>query len=599
MSCTHTDMAGEEIELRYFYSPQVTASKEEKTNLMSGSHAHAGQTHEGTTCGSHSHARTTSTISHSTVGNWRSPGGTHLDLSGQFVNATRDVTALREFNVSGSRWENVGHAVLSSQHGTMDATHRTQTVTRAAQSPQHGTMDAAHSAQAVTQVAAIGLGTVFNATDFFNTNSLFPVAINAKTLSRPHTGFTDVKPHGDASGDVQPRQLVAFNIPDIRSGQLNSTGASNRCEHLQLGSSRVRESLQGGADNGALVGDKRVSQHRDVHRNVNYSNHKKGSKRKLTLKHKVDSFKASASSAVHDESNCATDRNIRRQLSSTFPFPPELDRGAHNTAASVSDTSPTTDSGEDEESKTSPSSEEGGSDETEGKTSPSSEEVGSDETEGKTSSSNEEDSDETESRTSPSSEEGSDEAEGRTSPSSEEFTEETEGRTSPSSEEGSDETEGKDSPDNEGKKGSSSSSSSEEGRKKKPRKKVKKRDGIFAKMMKSSPEEYWLLKVVLWFPVGIGMSVALYFLVIQKMNLQQKYKLVAGCSLGALLSLTFAMSVQMRCAMTLVVPTFVGKAGRSYLAAFAIVYLVNGPITNIMDNCKVSGVFVANKIQRL
>ncbi|CAG5133025.1 unnamed protein product [Candidula unifasciata] len=116
--------------------------------------------------------------------------------------------------------------------------------------------------------------------------------------------------------------------------------------------------------------------------------------------------------------------------------------------------------------------------------------------------------------------------------------------------------------------------------------KVKKRKGFFTKLMKSAPDEQWLLKMVLWFPVGIGMSVALYFLVIQKMSLQEKYKLIIGCGLGFVLSLTFAFSVQMRCVMTLVVPTFVGKAGRSYFAAFAIVYLVNGPITNIMDNCE-------------
>ena len=40
-------------------------------------------------------------------------------------------------------------------------------------------------------------------------------------------------------------------------------------------------------------------------------------------------------------------------------------------------------------------------------------------------------------------------------------------------------------------------------------------------------------------------------------------------------------SVQMRCVTVLVLPTFCGRAGRSYIAAFAVIYLIEGPVGNI------------------
>ena len=38
--------------------------------------------------------------------------------------------------------------------------------------------------------------------------------------------------------------------------------------------------------------------------------------------------------------------------------------------------------------------------------------------------------------------------------------------------------------------------------------------------------------------------------------------------------------------MLLVLPTFFGKAGRSFIAAFAIIFLLSGPIDNIVTNCR-------------
>ncbi|XP_059153716.1 E3 ubiquitin-protein ligase DCST1-like [Physella acuta] len=135
------------------------------------------------------------------------------------------------------------------------------------------------------------------------------------------------------------------------------------------------------------------------------------------------------------------------------------------------------------------------------------------------------------------------------------------------------------------KSGSSDSSKTSSTTSSESRKKKKKR-GYFRRMWKSSPEEHLLLKMAVWFPIGLVLSFAFYFMVIDKLNMKPALKQFIGAVIGFLLSLTFAVSVQMRCVMTLVIPTFLGKAGRSYLSAFALVYLINGPITNIVDNGK-------------
>ena len=38
--------------------------------------------------------------------------------------------------------------------------------------------------------------------------------------------------------------------------------------------------------------------------------------------------------------------------------------------------------------------------------------------------------------------------------------------------------------------------------------------------------------------------------------------------------------------MLLVLPMFFGKAGRSFIAAFAIIFLLSGPVDNIVVNCR-------------
>ena len=48
--------------------------------------------------------------------------------------------------------------------------------------------------------------------------------------------------------------------------------------------------------------------------------------------------------------------------------------------------------------------------------------------------------------------------------------------------------------------------------------------------------------------------------------------------MGLGISTGFAMSVQIRCISFLLIPTFFGKAGRSYVGTFAIAFLIAGNI---------------------
>ena len=44
----------------------------------------------------------------------------------------------------------------------------------------------------------------------------------------------------------------------------------------------------------------------------------------------------------------------------------------------------------------------------------------------------------------------------------------------------------------------------------------------------------------------------------------------------------FAYSVQVRCICFLLIPTFFGKAGRSYIGTFAIAFLILGKVNTIL-----------------
>ncbi|XP_048751496.2 E3 ubiquitin-protein ligase DCST1-like [Ostrea edulis] len=103
-------------------------------------------------------------------------------------------------------------------------------------------------------------------------------------------------------------------------------------------------------------------------------------------------------------------------------------------------------------------------------------------------------------------------------------------------------------------------------------------------ILQSSPEEYNGIKTVLGFPMGIMIGFALYKAVLEPLSLPKDLRELVGGVLGLALASGYAMSVQVRCISWLLIPTFFGKKGRSFVGAYAIMFLISGPVHNIILN---------------
>ncbi|XP_069111968.1 E3 ubiquitin-protein ligase DCST1-like [Argopecten irradians] len=101
---------------------------------------------------------------------------------------------------------------------------------------------------------------------------------------------------------------------------------------------------------------------------------------------------------------------------------------------------------------------------------------------------------------------------------------------------------------------------------------------------KAPPEKYTAAKAILGFPFGAGIGIVLYHLVLDFTWLKESTRHFLGGIFVLGLASGYALSVQVRCITCLLLPTFFGKTGRSYIATFAVVYLISGPIHTIIVN---------------
>ncbi|XP_046562007.1 E3 ubiquitin-protein ligase DCST1-like [Haliotis rubra] len=108
--------------------------------------------------------------------------------------------------------------------------------------------------------------------------------------------------------------------------------------------------------------------------------------------------------------------------------------------------------------------------------------------------------------------------------------------------------------------------------------------GLLKLLLRSSPDQHRTLKTVLAFPIGVAVAFALYFTVINSIKLPPTTRQAVGGVLGVAVALGFGLSTSVRCIVLLVVPTFFGKSGRSHIATFALVYLISGPVQNMLSN---------------
>ena len=71
---------------------------------------------------------------------------------------------------------------------------------------------------------------------------------------------------------------------------------------------------------------------------------------------------------------------------------------------------------------------------------------------------------------------------------------------------------------------------------------------------------------------------ALYYGVIRRLQLPEILDYTLGGSFMFAFAVGYALSVHVRCILLLVLPTFFGKSGRSYIGTFALAYLLAGEL---------------------
>ncbi|KAK2191497.1 hypothetical protein NP493_49g02028 [Ridgeia piscesae] len=106
------------------------------------------------------------------------------------------------------------------------------------------------------------------------------------------------------------------------------------------------------------------------------------------------------------------------------------------------------------------------------------------------------------------------------------------------------------------------------------------------RFLTSRPEEFKMLKVLLGCPFGFLIATAIYLGPVDRMDLPPIVRYILGGVMAVMLTVGFGLSVQVRCATFLSVPTVVSKVGRAYVITFAVAYLLTGPVVNIIHNAK-------------
>ncbi|KAL8585815.1 hypothetical protein ACOMHN_065165 [Nucella lapillus] len=94
------------------------------------------------------------------------------------------------------------------------------------------------------------------------------------------------------------------------------------------------------------------------------------------------------------------------------------------------------------------------------------------------------------------------------------------------------------------------------------------------------------MKAAIGFPIGLLIAGSLFVTVVKPMDLEPDDRNLAGSVMGLTLALGYAFSVQVRCTTLLVLPIFFGKTGRTFIGIFALIFLLSGPIDNIVTNCR-------------
>ncbi|GAB6032616.1 hypothetical protein CHUAL_011500 [Chamberlinius hualienensis] len=101
---------------------------------------------------------------------------------------------------------------------------------------------------------------------------------------------------------------------------------------------------------------------------------------------------------------------------------------------------------------------------------------------------------------------------------------------------------------------------------------------------KSGSDEYTYLKSMIGFLIGIGTTACFHVLTTKGLDFTHKSHLFLTAIVGSFFCIGGILTVQFRCIMLLMLPTFIGKSCRRLLIVLAISQLAQGPIQNIFIN---------------
>ncbi|XP_077862066.1 E3 ubiquitin-protein ligase DCST1-like, partial [Saccoglossus kowalevskii] len=106
------------------------------------------------------------------------------------------------------------------------------------------------------------------------------------------------------------------------------------------------------------------------------------------------------------------------------------------------------------------------------------------------------------------------------------------------------------------------------------------------RLLWSKASEYRVVKALLGFCFGAGVGAALYYIILIRLPFTEKEKVYLGGTIGLLLSIGFAFSVQVRCTVVLVTPYLFSRYGRNILTTMTMTLLITGPVANIFHNAE-------------
>ncbi len=107
---------------------------------------------------------------------------------------------------------------------------------------------------------------------------------------------------------------------------------------------------------------------------------------------------------------------------------------------------------------------------------------------------------------------------------------------------------------------------------------------IYKLCIRCKDHEYYILRRVLSFPIGFLMGYLFFKVILMRFDFPENIINVLKYAIISSVTMTYSVSIEMRAICWLVLPTFSGRTGRSFIIALLITRLGEGPVDNLFAN---------------